>query len=95
MRRPLNQIAAEVMTNWIDMQRGKTNSPPNFMFHARPYLDALFDMEDISQPYGLEEGVFVVLYFLNNVQPWRGDVARQIKAELNEQVKEFNEAHHR
>lgn len=93
-KRPLNRIAAEVMVEWTNVIR-HTNRRPAYMVHAWPYLDAMLQMDDIAKPYGLEEGVFVVLYFLNNATPWRGEVAKRIKAELNQQVKDYNAAHTR
>lgn len=89
-RRPLNRIAAEIVTDWV--ANSKKGERPHFMRISWPYLEAMLEMDDIAKPYGLEEGVFVVLYFLNNTTYWRGETARRIKAELLQQVKEYNDA---
>lgn len=69
--RPLHVIASEIEKTW------KKVSP-----HARPYLDAMFTLNDISENYHYDSGVSIVLYFLSNATGWRGDDAKRIKAEL-------------
>lgn len=70
-KRPIHVIASEIEKTW------KKVSP-----HARPYLDAMFALNDISDNYGYDTGVFIVLYFLSNATGWKGDDAKRIKAEL-------------
>lgn len=69
--RPLHQIASEIEKTW------KKISP-----HARPYLDAMYSLNTISDNYGLDSGSSIVIYFLSNATSWKGDDARRIKAEL-------------
>jgi hypothetical protein len=56
-------------------------------FGAVPYLDAMRSLEKISDNYGCDSGSEIVNYFLANATTWRGDVAREIKKELNKRVK--------
>lgn len=77
--RTLHEIGADIRKNWQKVS-----------YAAEPYLEALERMNDISDNYGLEQGVFVVLYFLNNARGWRGPEAKRIKAELNQMVEAYN-----
>jgi hypothetical protein len=80
MARPINVIAMDIMFNWNNI------SP-----HAEPYLDAMFDMDKIGEPYLYEPDCKgTLLYFLSNAQGWRGEDARRIKKELNAMCKEHN-----
>ena len=76
-RRRLDVIASEIKANW-----------KNVYFGAVPYLKAMQEMGDIKNNYYLDSGSSVVLYFLSNATNWRGDVARRIKKELNDQLKQ-------
>ena len=55
----------------------------NPYFGAVPYLDAMATMESIEDKYFLDDGDDIVIYFLANAQTWRGEVARNVKKELN------------
>jgi hypothetical protein len=70
--RPIFLIAREIRKSW-----------PKVYFGAVPYLDAMAQLDRISQMYYADTGKSVVLYFLANASTWRGDDARRIKAELN------------
>jgi len=59
----------------------------NVYFGARPYLDAMHELENIDDNYYLDSGKSVVLYFLANAQTWRGQTAREVKAELKRRCK--------
>lgn len=76
MARPIYEIAREVRQDW------KKLSP-----YAKPYLDAMGSLTEISGQYYADSAVSVVLYFLSNATTWKGDVARRVKAELNAMVK--------
>ncbi len=75
-KRPIYQIAKEIRDDW------KPVSP-----HARPYLEAMFFLYDVSDYYFEDSGVSVILYFLANASTWRGETARRIKDELKQLVK--------
>ena len=76
-RRPLDVIAREIKADWTKPY-----------FGAVPYLDAMSQLSDISQPYYYDSGASVVMYFLANASTWRGETARKIKTELKAQLKE-------
>lgn len=71
MARPLYVIAREIQADW---------KKPSV--YALPYLDAMLMMVDTDQMYWHESGRDIVLRFLCNASGWRGEKARQIKAEL-------------
>ena len=73
--RPLWLIADEIRTNWTKPY-----------FGAVPYLEALRELEHVTDKYGLDDADDIVRYFLSNASTWRGPVARRIKAELNAMV---------
>jgi hypothetical protein len=76
LNRPINVIANEIRRDWK-----KVN------YAAVPYLDAMAEMNSIDEPYYEDSGKSVVLYFLSNATSWRGDKAREIKAELKKMAK--------
>jgi len=75
--RTLSDIARDIRTHWVD-KSGK----PNVYFGAVPYLDAMSSMGSIDTNYGLDDGKYIVTYFLSNASTFRGEHARRIKAEL-------------
>lgn len=77
MPRPLYQIAADIYANW-----------PRASIHALPYIHAMRRLNTISESYGADSGLSIVLYFLSNANTWRGAEAQRIKAELKAIVKE-------
>ena len=74
--RPLRVIAHEILSLW-----------PNPYFGAEPYLSAMFHLDKITDNYFEDSAESVVNYFLANANTWRGDRAREIKAELNGMLK--------
>lgn len=59
----------------------------NVYFGAKPYLDAMMSLTNISDDYGADSGKSIVIYFLGNAQTWRGPVAKAVKAELTRRYK--------
>lgn len=57
-------------------------------FGAVPYIDAMRSMVKVTDPYGLDDGPGIVIYFLSNAQTWRGEMARAVKKELKRRLKE-------
>lgn len=74
--RPLFKIAMEIGRDWK-----KVN------FAAKPYLDAMSQLEFITDMYFLDPAREIVARFLANAGTWRGPVAKQIKAELKSMLK--------
>jgi hypothetical protein len=75
--RPLSEIASEIRRDWGS----------KVFFGAKPYLDAMGDLNDITDKYGLDSAKSIVNYFLANASTWRGDKAKEIKAELKKIVR--------
>jgi hypothetical protein len=80
--RPLSTIAQDIRKDW------KNISP-----YAKPYLDAMADLDKLTDKYHADDAKGIVLYFLSNASTWKGEVAKKIKAELksmlaNKPVKE-------
>ena len=73
----LDQLASVIRMDWVRMY-----------FGAVPYLSAMESLDNIENKYGLDSGKSIVAYFLSNAQTWRGDTAREVKAELNRRLKD-------
>lgn len=74
-RRSIYEIAAEIEQAWS-----------NVHYAARPYLDAMYNLESIDQAYGADSGEDIVIRFLSNASQWKGAAARRIKAELKQMI---------
>ncbi len=74
--RPLYEVAAEISKNW---------KPVNYA--AKPYLEAMFSLDKVSDKFMCDSGRSVVCYFLGNARSWTGPVAKKVKAELNAMLK--------
>jgi hypothetical protein len=55
-------------------------------FAAKPYLGAMLSLHSVNDRHGYDDGKTVILYFLANAGTWRGDMAREIKAELKRRI---------
>jgi hypothetical protein len=75
--RSLYEIANEIKKDWA----GKV------YFGAKPYLEAMGTLDNISDSYGMDSGKSIVAYFLANASTWRGDTAKRVKLELNKMIK--------
>ncbi len=76
MARPLHEIAREIRKDW--------KKP---YFGAVPYIDAMASLNKVSDNFYLDSGESIVQYFLANAAQWRGEVARRVKVELKELLK--------
>ena len=59
----------------------------NVNFAARPYLNAMYSLNSVSDMYMADTGTSVVAYFLCNATSWRGDVAKAVKKELQRRIR--------
>lgn len=73
--RPLHVIARDIAANW-----------PRVNYAAVPYLDAMRQLDKITDNYICDPADHIVRYFLSNATSWRGDDARRIKAELRAMI---------
>jgi hypothetical protein len=76
MTRPLYVIAADIRASW---------QKPNYA--AKPYIEAMAELNDITDRYMYDSAKSVVLYFLSNASGWKGETAKRVKAELKAMVK--------
>lgn len=70
--RPIHSIAKDIKISW-----------KNPYFGAVPYLEAMFTLDKPTDSYFEDSAKEIILYFLANAKTWRGEMARQIKSELN------------
>ena len=75
--RPLNEIAAEIKSDW----GGRMNKA------SAPYVAAMETLKTIDEDYGPESAVEIVARFLTVSNAWRGQTARRVKAELDALLK--------
>ena len=64
-----------------------TNDWQKVNFAAKPYLYAMLYLETVNDSYFQDSGKSIVAYFLSNASTYRGEVAREIKKELNKRIK--------
>jgi len=76
----ISEIASEIRKDWSKKGKGVN-------YAAKPYLDAMGSLNEISDNYMFDSGESVVLYFLSNARTWRGDTAKAVKKELNKRLK--------
>lgn len=86
MPRTLQEIARDISR---DMHSLKAKPQVSYAY-AWPYLEAMQQLESLSDMYGCDSAKSVVLYFLANAGTWRGENARRIKAELNQMLKDLD-----
>lgn len=75
-KREIREVAREIKREW-----------KNVNFGAKPYLDAMLSLTDKDSTYGYDSAKLIVLYFLSNASTFRGDKAKEIKAELKAIIK--------
>lgn len=76
---PLYRLAAIIEEDWSSRGKGVN-------YAARPYLDAMHTLSSVSDNYYFDSGESIVAYFLANAGTWRGDTAREVKAELKRRL---------
>lgn len=74
--RPINVIASEITKDW-----GKIN------YGAVPYLTAMMQLSNINDNYYEDSARSIIAYFLSNANSYRGEKARELKAELKAIIK--------
>lgn len=80
--RPLHEIAAEIYATWRNAA-GKST----IYFGAVPYVEAMAQLDSITDMFYADRASDIVVYFLGNANTWRGEDAKRIKAELREMIK--------
>ena len=69
--RSIRSIALDIRKEWA-----KVN------YAAKPYLDAMMELNSINDKYGFDNARSIILYFLSNASSFRGERAKALKAEL-------------
>lgn len=80
--RTIRAIAKDIRADWKNI----TSS------YAWPYYQAMADINSISDMYGADDAYGIVLYFLSNSAGWKGEKAREIKAELKKMCKDYEKS---
>jgi len=70
-KRSIRSIALDIRKEW-----SKVN------YAAKPYLDAMMELDSINDKYGFDNARSIILYFLSNASSFRGERAKALKAEL-------------
>ena len=73
--RPIYIIAQDIRRTWKSVWYG-----------AEPYLQAMSQLNLITDKYGDENAQGIIIYFLSNATYWRGEEARRIKKELSDLI---------
>lgn len=76
--RPLYEIAEE-----IERDCGSKS----WYVYAEAYVTPMKSLDSLTDMYYEDSARSIVSYALANLQYWRGDVARRVKAELNSMLK--------
>lgn len=92
MTRPVNVIAAEIDAALREIRRNASPTP-RWLNFVLPYVSAMLELRSFSEFYGLDRGEVIGRRFLSNAQPWHGEQARRIKAEIQLAIKEANVPH--
>lgn len=71
----LSKIAYEIEKDW-----------KNVNYAARPYLDAMKQLNSINDKFGYDDARSIVAYFLSNAASWRGPKAKEIKDKLKKML---------
>ena len=69
--RSIRSIALDIRREWA-----KVN------YAAKPYLEAMLELNSINDKYYNDSAKSIVLYFLSNAASFRGERAKVLKAEL-------------
>jgi len=76
MNRSISSIAYDIKRAWAKPY-----------FGAKPYLDAMTQLNSINDKYFHDDAKSVIMYFLANASTFRGNDAKLLKAELKAMLK--------
>ena len=74
--RSISDIATEIRKKWDKVH-----------YTAKPYLEAMDELDSIDDEYGSDSANEIVHKFIGNAVSWKGPDAVRIKAELKEMLK--------
>jgi hypothetical protein len=75
--RPLRVIAREILDDW---------GASKVWFGARPYLDAMLQLDSVNDAFYQDTARDMVAYFIGNAAKWTGPTATRVKAELRTMI---------
>lgn len=75
--RNIDVIALDIIKDWN-----------NIKYKAKPYLQVMLSLETITDTYMYDSARSIVAYFLSNAGSYRGELAKQYKAELKAILKQ-------
>lgn len=75
--RPLSNIAHDIRRDMRDSDNWQKK-----YYAAMPYLNAMLELDQITDKYMFDSAKSIVTYFLSNAGQWKGPVAKTLKAEL-------------
>lgn len=84
MRKP-REIAADIMkehARHLLSGKVKPGKMPGWLTFSRPYLEAMRTLESVEDRYCFDSGYEICLRASCNLTNWRGDRAKELKAEL-------------
>jgi hypothetical protein len=76
MQRSISSIAYDIKRVWAKPY-----------FGAKPYLDAMTQLDNINSKYMYDDARSVIMYFLANASTFRGNDAKVLKQELKNLMK--------
>jgi hypothetical protein len=71
--RSIRSIALDIRNDWIKIN-----------YAAKPYLEAMLELNSIDDKYYHDSAKSIILYFLSNASSYRGEKAKLLKKELKE-----------
>ena len=74
--RAINVIAQDIKIEWKTVN-----------YAAKPYLYAMYELTDKNSRYGYDSAEGIILRFLGNASTFRGQRAKELKAELKQHIK--------
>ena len=72
--RTLSEIATDILSD--------VTLKGSARIRAKPYLEALQELETVADMYFADRGDVCTLYAVSNLAQWRGESAKRLKAEL-------------
>jgi hypothetical protein len=75
---PLRELAPKIEREG----RGKS-----WYVYAQPYVEAMYSLDTVADDYYQDTGSSIVSYALSNLTYWRGETAKEVKAQLKAHLK--------
>jgi hypothetical protein len=83
MNTPKNTRSLSIIAREIEAGYGQSTG----YYAAKPYVDAMKQLTFITDRFYDDDADTIVIYCLSNLNGWRGEDARRVKAELKAMLK--------